>query len=83
MLNYELKISPNEWNIIEEVGYPEDDTICIVLYQLKNGDFDWIVAMYSKENHNFYVDYGYGGLVLEQEVAYAWCESKQEILRKI
>ncbi|MDE7213903.1 MAG: hypothetical protein K2N42_04930 [Anaeroplasmataceae bacterium] len=83
MLNYEFKVNPEQWNIISEVGYPEDGTVCIVLFKGSKNQMSWTISMYDEECKNFYVNYGYGGLVLEREEAYAWCELQNDMLKEV
>ena len=83
MLDYEFKINKEDWKIIEEDGYPEDMTECIVLFKMDNGDTHFMIGAYSEDMNNFYVDYGWGGLVLDKEEAYAWCEIIPEQLIKV
>lgn len=74
MLNVEFKIEPKDWKIVSEVGYPKDMRECMALFRVENDDkYHFMIASYSKEEKEFYVDYGWGGgLVLDQEDAYAW-----------
>lgn len=78
-----IYVKPKDWKIVNEVGLPDDGTICFVLFGEDLENLSWTISLYDKSNHNFYVNYGYGGMVLEEEHAYAWCEVTDEQLRSV
>lgn len=83
MLNLEFKINPKDWKKVSEEGYPEDMTECIALFKMDDGTTHFMIGAYSEDNKNFYVDYGYGGMSIEQKDVYAWCSIEPELLKEV
>ena len=55
-------------------GLPEDGTWCFVAWKNCTGEYEWAIGGYQEAEHQFYVNFGMGGMVLEEEEAVAWAE---------
>lgn len=82
-INMGIYVEPDQWNIVSEVGLPKDATLCFVLFGENLEKLSWTVSLYDESNHNFYVNYGYGGLILEETEVFAWCKVTDEQLRSV
>lgn len=66
-------LSVKDWNFVDKVGFPAYDEWCFIITESQSGClYDWGVGGYSAEHKTFYVNYGLGGLVTEQEHVIAW-----------
>lgn len=83
MLNLEFKINPEDWKMVSEDGYPENMSECIALFKMDDGTTHFMIGAYSEENKNFYVNHGWGGMVLEQEDVYAWYPITHDLLKEV
>lgn len=67
-----FKLSVEKWNLVSEKGLPEDGTWCFFVWQSDDGEYNWNVGGYNANEKIFFVDFGLGGLVLEEENIIAW-----------
>ena len=75
-----FKLILDKWNLISEKGLPEDGTRCFVAWRNCADEYEWMIGGYNEAEHQFYVNFGMGGMVLEEEEAVAWAElSKDEV----
>lgn len=51
---------------------PREYDPCILVWKNSKGKFDISVGVYNKQEKSFYVNYGYGGLILDLDVVVAW-----------
>lgn len=51
---------------------PREYDPCILIWKTSKGKFDVGFGTYNKEEKSFYVNYGYGGLILDLDVVVAW-----------
>ena len=69
-----FKLILDKWNLVSEKGLPEDGTWCFVAWKNCTGEYEWAIGGYQEAEHQFYVNFGMGGMVLEEEEAVAWAE---------
>jgi hypothetical protein len=69
-----FKLSVDNWNIVSENGLPEDGEFCFLIWKSSDGEYNWSVGGYNKNEKAFYVDFGLGGLVLEEKNVVAWAK---------
>lgn len=69
-----FKLSVDKWNLVSEKGLPEDGEFCFLVWKSDDGKYNWSVGGYDEKEKEFYIDFGYGGLVLEAERIVAWAE---------
>ncbi len=80
-MNFEMR--GEKFNIVSEVGLPEDGDFVIALFGDEESGYSWQPAGYSVENHNFYANMGLGGLVLDENSCVAWLKWEDFSLMKI
>lgn len=69
----QFKLCVEDWNFVDQVGYPPCDEWCFIITPSQYGClYTWGVGGYSVEQKTFYVNYGLGGLVTDQEDVIAW-----------
>lgn len=77
------KFKINNWHWVEEEGYPEDEfDWCLLMWKTKDGSLDLFVGSYNEKEEEFYVNFGFGGAILERESVIGWVpfeECKWEI----
>jgi len=66
-----LNVPEENWNLVSEVGYPEDGEWCFVIYKV-NDEYSFSVGGYSEREEQFYVNFGWGGSVLDEQSVHAW-----------
>jgi hypothetical protein len=69
-----FKLNVDNWNIVSEKGLPTDGEFCFLVWKSSDGEYNWSVGGYNKNEKEFYVDFGLGGLVLEEKNVIAWAE---------
>lgn len=69
-MGYELKI--NDWKMVASDGLPLDGTWCFLIVKDKDGAISWELGGYNKERHEFYLNFGLGGLITIEENVIAW-----------
>lgn len=67
-----FKLSIDKWNLVSEDGLPEDGEFCFLIWKSGDGEYDWGVGGYNESENEFYVNFGYGGLVFEAKDIVAW-----------
>jgi hypothetical protein len=70
MMNF--KLSVDKWNLVSEQGLPEDGTACFLVWRSGDGGYHWSAGGYDAGAKEFFIDFGYGGLVLKAEDVVAW-----------
>lgn len=75
MFNFE--ISGKDWNLVAEKGLPKDGEWCFVIYKTDTS-YDYSIGGYSEDEHQFYANFGYGGLVLDADSVIAWALFEQD-----
>lgn len=69
----DFKLCVEDWNFVDKVGYPAYDEWCFIITKSQHSClYDWGMGGYSAEHKTFYVNYGLGGLVTEQQDVIAW-----------
>ncbi|MEF9983809.1 MAG: hypothetical protein RR710_04625 [Oscillospiraceae bacterium] len=72
-MNIDFKLCIENWNFVDKVGYPADGEWCFIITQSRHGClYDWSMGGYNAKHKTFYVNYGMGGLVEDQESVLAW-----------
>ena len=61
-----------DWNLVSEVGLPEDGTWCFVIFGDVETGYDWSIGSYRDDTGCFWGNMGYGGMVVEGKDAVAW-----------
>jgi hypothetical protein len=67
-----FKLSVDKWNLVSEKGLPEDGEFCFLVWKSDDGKYNWSAGGYSEIDKEFYIDFGYGGMVLEAKDVVAW-----------
>jgi hypothetical protein len=67
-----FKLSVDKWNLVSEKGLPEDGEFCFLVWKSDDGEYNWSAGGYSEREKEFFIDFGYGGLVLKAEDVVAW-----------
>lgn len=75
-----MEVLFKEFNFISEKGLPSNHTICIIIFGKENKDY--FIGQYSEENHNFYVNFGDGGFVVNETDVIAWKELNKGIINE-
>ena len=70
-MKFKFEIDETRWNYVKEKGLPEDDGFCIVIWKM-GGTYDYHMGSYCEVNHQFYVNFGLGGMVLDADSVVAW-----------
>lgn len=70
----DFSLNVNKWNIVEEVGMPNEYEFCFIVYRGKTNIefFSWSVGGYNPNNHEFYCNMGLGGMVVDADSVVAW-----------
>lgn len=61
----------DNFNITKEKGLPKDGESCFVIFETEHS-YSWTIGGYSQKNHNFYINFGYGGFSLDEKEVIAW-----------
>lgn len=71
---FSFEIPKEKWNIVSEVGLPkEDDGMwCVLVCKNFKDEFTYRVGGYNEYNNTFYLNCGYGGMVIDAENVVAW-----------
>ena len=69
-----FKLTLDKWNLVSEKGLPEDGTWCFIAWRNCADEYEWTIGGYNEAEHQFYVNLGMGGMVLEAEEAVAWAK---------
>ena len=74
MKNFSFEIPKEKWNIVSEVGLPKEDEgmWCLLVCEDIKGRFTYDVGGYNEYNNTFYLNCGYGGMVVDAENVVAW-----------
>lgn len=67
----DFKVSFEGFTMISE-KMPEEITACILIWKNHRGEYTISFGGYDEDTKQFYVDYGFGGMVLELENVIAW-----------
>ncbi len=67
-----LALFTDKFNMVSEVGLPEDGTFCIAVYGNDQEGYDWLTAGYNAKEKEFYANLGLGGMVLDESSCIAW-----------
>lgn len=70
-MKFNLTVPKESWNLVSEVGYPEDAEWCFLIYKVRD-KYSFSVGGYSVYEEQFYVNFGLGGAVLDEQDVYAW-----------
>lgn len=70
-MKFNLNIAEEKWNLVSEKGYPEDGEWCFLIYECK-GEYHYFVGGYHEDESQFYVNFGFGGAVVDAVDVYAW-----------
>ena len=62
----------HDFNVVSEVGYPEDGDFCWLIWADDEGDYNFSFGGYFQEKHEFYGNCGLGGMVLDDKYVVAW-----------
>lgn len=62
----------NGFELVEERGYPENQTVCIYIWKDKNGKLSWQTGIYNKKLEQFSVRYGMTVYSIKQDKVIAW-----------
>lgn len=87
-MKFKFEIDENSLNYVKEVGLPEDCELCFVIYKdddSENG-YDYFIGGYSSDEKQFYMNFGFGGMCLEEDNVIAWVpllDSDKEFLKVI
>lgn len=66
------------FEVVAERGYPKDQTICIYVWENKNGKLSWQTGIYNKKWGKFFVRYGMTVYSIEQDRVIAWKKMTSE-----
>lgn len=74
MKNFSFEIPKEKWNIVSEVGLPSEDEgmWCMLVCKNFKDEFTYNVGGYNEYNNTFYLNCGYGGMVIDAENVVAW-----------
>jgi hypothetical protein len=67
-----FKLSVDKWNLVSEKGLPEDGEFCFLVWKSDDGKYNWSAGGYNEIDKEFYIDFGYGGMVIEAKDVVAW-----------
>jgi hypothetical protein len=67
-----FRLSVDKWNLVSEKGLPEDGEFCFLVWKSDDGAYHWSAGGYDESAKEFFIDFGYGGLVLGAENVVAW-----------
>ena len=67
-----FKLSVDRWNLVSEKGLPQDGEFCFLVWKSEDGEYNWSAGGYNANEKEFYIVFGYGGLVLSEENVVAW-----------
>lgn len=62
----------NDFLLVSEQGYPENQTICIYIWKDKNGQLSWQTGIYNQKLKQFSVRYGAAVYSIKQDKVIAW-----------
>ena len=62
----------NEFNLVSEHGYPKNQSICIYVWEDKNGKRAWQTGIYNQKLEQFSVRYGQTVYAINQKKVIAW-----------
>jgi len=74
MKNFSFEIPKEKWNIVSEVGLPKEDEgmWCLLVCEDFKDRFTYEVGGYNEYNNTFYLNCGYGGMVIDAKNVVAW-----------
>lgn len=62
----------NEFQLVSEHGYPKNQTICIYIWEDKNGQLAWQTGIYNQKLKHFSVRYGQTVYAVKESKVIAW-----------
>lgn len=62
----------NDFQLVAEKGYPKNQTVCIYIWEDKNGQISWQTGMYHQKLEQFSVRYGTTVYAIKQDKVIAW-----------
>lgn len=86
---YKFEVGEQDWNYVEEKGLPDEDDgmWCILVVEDGRGGYHYEFGGYNVESNTFYVNFGYGGCVIEAASVVAWAplftEETQRFLKVV
>jgi len=70
----EFNIKEENWNFISDVGYPLNCECCLLICKDKQGNYYHDIGGYNEFNHTFYLNIGYGGMIIDANDVIAWVD---------
>ena len=71
-MTFRFEVDESKWNLVSEKGLPQEDEWFLLVVEESDGEYDYFMGSYCKEDDVFYVDFGLGGLSTEAENVIAW-----------
>ena len=68
----------NDFWLVSEHGYPKNQTICIYIWEDKNGQLAWQTGIYNQKLEQFSVRYGQTVYAINQNKVIAWKKMSAE-----
>lgn len=62
----------NDFQLVSECGYPKNQSICIYIWEDKNGQLAWQTGIYNQNLEQFSVRYGQIVYAIKQNKVIAW-----------
>jgi len=63
------------FHLVVNDGLPEEGDTCFVIWQCKNGEYDWHIGTYFEDKGTFWSNLGLGGgMVLDAKSIVAWID---------
>ena len=64
----------DEWNFVSDKGFPTGDEAmsCILVVKNVNGTYGYDFGGYNEQFNSFYINFGFGGVVIEADSVVAW-----------
>lgn len=72
-INFKLVVDERQWNVVSEKGYPEEYSWCFLILKTEaEGEYDYFVGGYIPDRKCFWVNFGLGGAVVDDNEVFAW-----------
>ena len=73
MKRFEFRVTESDWIYVKEKGLPDDGDWCLLVCDYrKNGSYTYEMGGYNESSHSFYSNFGFGGMVIDDEAVVAW-----------